>query len=128
MEFSPIKITLKKVHQNDVNFFRIEITSNKTRPNNVYFLPFKVTSQKFLEITWKFLDIFFRPIDVISTSNRRPFEVLCPLGTQIFIVPPVVVRLELFISQRPKNLVKPTLKSSEKVTLNQPVACGTGQT
>ena len=88
----------------------------------------KLRLKKFLEMTWKFVDIFFRPIDVISTSNRRQFDVLCLLGTQLFIVPPVVVRLEVFQSQRPKNHIKPTLKSSEKVTLNQPAARGTGQT
>ena len=109
VEFSPIKITVKKVHRNDVDFLHIEITSNKTRPNNVYFSPFKVTSKNFLEMTWKFVDIFFWPIEVISTSNWRRFDVLCPLGTQLFIVPPVEVTLELFQSQRPK---KPTLKST----------------
>ena len=68
----------------------------------------------------------FRIADVISTSNRRRFKVLCPLGTELFIVAPVVIRFELFESQRPENPVKTALKTSEKVTVNQPLTHDTG--
>ena len=60
---------------------------------------------------------YFRRIDVILTSIRRQFDVFCPLGTQLFIVPPAVIKLELFESKRPKV----PLKISEKVTINQSV-------
>ena len=65
---------------------------------------------------------YFRRIDVILTSIRRQFDVFCPLGTQLFIVPPAVIKLELFESKRPKV----PLKISEKVTINQPVTHSAG--
>ena len=71
---------------------------------------------------------FFRRIDIISTSNQRRFNVLRPLWTLLFIIPPVVIRFELFESRRPRNPIKLALQSSEKVTLNQLVTRGIGQT
>ena len=64
----------------------------------------------------------------MSTSNRCQFDVFCPLINQLFMFPPVGIRLQLFESQRRKNLVELALKSSENVTVNQPVIHGTGQT
>ena len=41
-----------------------------------------------------------------------------------FIFPPIVTRLQLLESERPENLIKFALKSSQKVTTNQPVTRG----
>lgn len=70
----------------------------------------------------------FRSLDVISTSSRRSFDMLRMLGTQLFMVPPVVIRLELFESQRSEKPVKPASKCSEKVTIDQPITHDTGRT
>ena len=125
VEISPIKITLKEAHRNDIDSSTIEITLYKSRRNDVEFWPIKIMSKKFVKSTWKFFHIFFCFVYVISTSNRRRFNVLCSLGTELVIVTTVVIRLELFESQRCENPVKTALKSSEKVTINQPVTRGT---
>lgn len=67
-DFSPIKITLKKVHWNNVDFSLIDIALNKVRWNDMDFS------------TWKRREnssIFsFGCIYVISASNRRWFGLL----------------------------------------------------
>ena len=65
-------------------------------------------------------------MEITLASNQRQFYMLYSLGTQIFIVPPVAIRLVLFESQRPENRVKPALKSSKKLSINEPLTCGTG--
>ena len=97
---------------------RVETTSN--------FGPSKLYRKSSSNRRGNFSIFSFRFVDVISTSNQRRFKVLCPLGTELFIVYLVVIRLELFESQRPENPVKTALESSEKVTVNQPVTRGTG--
>ena len=126
--FSPAKITLKKVHRNDVKFLPIKTMSNKARPDNLGFSSFRSTLKKFVETTWILVDIFFWRINIILTLNQRRFNVLCPLLTLLFIIPPVVIRFELFESRRPKDPLKLALKISEKVTLNELMTRGTGQT
>ena len=70
----------------------------------------------------------FRSNNVISTSNRRRFDVLGPLRTELFIVTPVVIRFMLFESKKPQNPVKSTLKSSERLSITESVTRGSGQT
>ena len=41
----------------------------------------EITSKKYMEMTWKFVKIWSSTYrDVICTSNRRRFDVECPLG------------------------------------------------
>ena len=107
------KIALKKIRHNDVHILFIEITSKYARRNDVKFSPFKITPKITpLSKQRKSSSIFFfQCIDVISTANRRQFDVLCPLGTQLLLVPEVTISLQMFESQRAKNPVKPALKS-----------------
>ena len=78
--FLTSEITPKKVCGNDVDFLTIENASKKVRGNNVYFSTSEITSKKYVEMTWRFAEIWLRRIDVISTLNRRGFDVVCPLG------------------------------------------------
>ena len=75
VNFLCIEITLKKVYQKSVDFPHIEITSNKVHWNDLDFLPIKITSKKYVEMTWKFVDVFFltyhRNIDIKSNIIRR---------------------------------------------------------
>ena len=102
LDFSTIENTLKKVRQNNVDFSTSEITSKKLRGNDVDFSISKITSKKYVEMTWKFVQICSltnrRNIDVESISVRRgvpvgntfqcfmalplwnPFLRLCDLG------------------------------------------------
>ena len=95
------------VHQNYVR--HIETRSN-----------FRLTKLHKNSSVWKF------NVEITLASNQRQFYMLYSLGTQIFIVPPVAIRLVLFESQRPENRVKPALKSSKKLSINEPLTCGTG--
>ena len=67
MDFSTIEITSKKVHGNDVDFSISEITS-----------------KKYLEMTWKFVEIwsstYRHNIHVESTWNRRGV----PVGKAVY--------------------------------------------
>ena len=86
-----------KIRGSNMDFSTIEMTSTKVRGNNVDFLISEITSKKYVEITWVFRPSKLhrkrtrkwrgnssksglRRIDVISTSNQRGFDVLCPLG------------------------------------------------
>ena len=85
LDFSSIEIGLKKVRRNDVNSSLIEITSKKVRGNDVHFSLIEIASKKicqndvdfssieirskmYVEMTWKFINIFFsayrRNIDI----------------------------------------------------------------
>ena len=98
VDFFPIKITLKKIHRNNVDFSLIDIMSNKVRRNGVDFLPIKITSkrqgffayqnyiEKIRRNDVKIRRYFFRRIDVISTLNRRWFNVLQPLGKWVYFL------------------------------------------
>ena len=93
LDFSTIKITSKKVSRNTadistreitskkasgniVNFLTNEITPKKVHGNNADFSNIEITSKKYVEMT-KF---GLHRIDIISTLNRQPFDVECPLG------------------------------------------------
>ena len=97
MDFLTIEITQKKVRGNNADFSTIEITLKKVRGNNVHFWPSKLHRKKYVETTrifwsaklhqksmlkWRGNSSKFgvRCIDVISTSNRRWFNMKCPLG------------------------------------------------
>ena len=97
VDFSTIEITSKKVRGNDVDFSTIEITSKKVRGNDVDFSTSEITSKKYVGTTWNFRPaklhrkstwkrrgnsskFGLRRIDITSTSNRRRFDVACPLG------------------------------------------------
>ena len=80
----------KKVLRYNVELTPVDITSIKARQNDVEFCLSKS--------------------DRKSSLERR----VVSFGTQLVIVFPVIIRLELFESQRDQNLVKPTLKSSKK--------------
>ena len=125
MELLPIKIASKRVHRNGINFLSIEITSNKAHRNDVEFSHIEITSSS--KRCGNSSIFSFRRFNVILTSNQHRFDVLCPLRALQFIAPPVVIRLKLFQLQRLKNPVKPSLKSFERTTINQPLTCSTGQ-
>ena len=92
VEFSTIEITLKKVRKNNADFSTIEVTSKKVRGNNVEFSTIEITSKKvrgndadfsiseikskrYVEMTWKFIEIWSSMyrcnIHVKSMSIRR---------------------------------------------------------
>ena len=83
VDILPSQITTKKVRGNDVNFPTIEITSKIVRGNDVNFLISDITSKKYVEMTWKFVEIwssaYQRNIHLESTSIRRGVPVgMCP--------------------------------------------------
>ena len=91
-KFSPVKITLKKVHQNDFHFSPIEITSNKARQRDAEFCLSKQNRKNLSKRLGNLLIFSFQWIDAISTTNRLQFNVLFLLVTQLFIVLPVVIK------------------------------------
>ena len=58
----------EKVRGNDVNFPTIEITSKIVRGNDVDFLISNITSKKYVEMTWKFVEIW-------SSSTQYPLGI-----------------------------------------------------
>ena len=87
MYISTIETTSKRVRGNNVDFLTIEITSKKLRGNSVDFSTSKITSKKYVEMTWKFVEIwsstYRRNIHVESTSIRRGVPVGKELGVQL---------------------------------------------
>ena len=55
--FSTSEITPKKVRGNDVDFSTIEITSKNTWERRGFF-DHEITSKKYVEMTWKFVEIW----------------------------------------------------------------------
>ena len=81
MDISTKEITSKKIRVNDVDFSTIEITSKEVRGNDEDFSISEITSKKYVEKTWKFVEIWslmYRRN--IHTSNRHRFDVVCALG------------------------------------------------
>ena len=80
VDFSTSEITRKKVRGNNMNFLISKITSRKVRGNEVNFSINEITLKKYLEMTWKFVEIwsstYRRNIGIESTWIRR----VCPLG------------------------------------------------
>ena len=74
VDFSTSEITSKKVRGNNVDFSISEITSKKVRGNDVNFSISEITSKKYVEMTWRFVEIcsstYRRNIDVESTWIR----------------------------------------------------------
>ena len=79
VDFSIIKVTSKKLSENNVDFWTIQITPKKVRGNDVYFLIREITSKKYVEMTWKFVEIwsstYWCNIHVESTSIWRSVSV-----------------------------------------------------
>ena len=82
MDISTKKITLntlKNVNGNNVDISAIEITPKKVRENDVDFRISKITLKKYVEMTRKFVEIYYlrnwRNIDVESTSIWRGVSV-----------------------------------------------------
>ena len=92
LDFLAIEITSKKVRGNNVHFSTSEITpkknkwkqhgfstreitSKKVRGNEVHFSISEITSKKYVEMTWKLVEIwsstYRRNIDVEATWIRR---------------------------------------------------------
>ena len=69
VDYLTIEITSKKVRGNNHGFLTIEITSKKMRGNNADYSTSEITSKKYVEMTWKFVEI--------------RFNVECPLGSQL---------------------------------------------
>ena len=67
VDFSTIEITLKKVRGNNMEFLTSKIASKKVRGNDVDFSISQITSKKYVEMTWKPVEIWPSSIDVIST-------------------------------------------------------------
>ena len=84
--FRPAKLHRKKLRGNHVDFSTNEITSKKVSGNHVNFSTSKITSRKYAEMTWKFVEIWSSTYDVISTANRRGFDVVCPLGGKYGVI------------------------------------------
>ena len=68
VDFSTSEITSKKVHGNHVNFSTSKITSKKVHGNHVDFSTIEITSKKYVEMTWKFAEIW-------SSTYRRNMRV-----------------------------------------------------
>ena len=47
------------------------------------FFSSKLHQRKYVKMTWKFIDIFIQSIGLISTSNRRLFDVVYPLRSHL---------------------------------------------
>ena len=58
VDFLTIEIISKGVRGNNVDFSTIKIISKKVRGNNVEFSTIEVTSKKYMEMTWKFVEIW----------------------------------------------------------------------
>ena len=58
VDFPTIEITSKKVRANNVDFSTIEIRSKKVRGNKVDFLISEITPKKYVEMTWKLVEIW----------------------------------------------------------------------
>ena len=75
VDFSTIEITSKKVRGNNMDFSTIKITFKKVRRNKVEFTISEITSKRYVEMTWKFVDIwsstYRRNIHVESTLISR---------------------------------------------------------
>ena len=80
VDFSTIEITSKKVCGNHVNFSTRKITSKKVRGNHVDFSTSETTSKSTRKWRGNLSKFGLRRIDIISTSNPRRFDVVCPLG------------------------------------------------
>ena len=74
MDILTSKITVRKVRGNNVDFSTIKITPKKVRENDVDFWTIEITLKKYVEMTWKFVEIwsakYRRNIHVESTSIR----------------------------------------------------------
>ena len=68
VDFSTIEITSKKVRGNHVDFSTSEITSKKVCGNHVDFSTIEITSKRYVEMTWKFVEIW-------SSTYRRNIHV-----------------------------------------------------
>ena len=100
VDHSTSVITSTKVRGNNEDFSTIEIMSKKYVKITWIFQPAKLHQKKYVETTWIFrpsklrrksawkrrgnsAKFGLRRIDVISTSNRRRFDVVCPLGVRL---------------------------------------------
>ena len=68
VDFSTSEVTSKRVRGNHADFSTIEIKSKKVRGNHVDFSTIEITSKKYVEMTWKFVEIW-------SSTYRRWVEV-----------------------------------------------------
>ena len=75
VDISTREITPKKVRGNNVDFWTIKITPKTVHGNNVNFWTIEITSKKYVEMTWKFIEIwsstYQRNICVAMMSIRR---------------------------------------------------------
>ena len=96
VDFSIREIISRKIPGKNVNFSNMEIKLKKVRGKNVDISTSEITSKKYVEArrifwpaklrrkgTWKWRGnsskFGLQCIDGISTSNRRQFDVVCPL-------------------------------------------------
>ena len=79
VDFSTREITRKKVRGNNMDVSTINITLKKVRGSDVDFSISEITSKKYVEMTWKFVEIwlltFELNIHVELTSIRRGVSV-----------------------------------------------------
>ena len=75
VDFSTIEITSKKVHGNKVDFSTSKIMPKKVRGNDVDILISEITLKKYVEMMWKFVEMwsstYRRKMHVELTSIRR---------------------------------------------------------
>ena len=94
VDFLTMEITSEKVCGNDMDFLTSEITLKKVLGNDVGFLIQEVTSKKYVEMTWKFVQVWssmYRDdIDVewtwiepgVPVKFTHPFSFIWPLFSQ----------------------------------------------
>ena len=75
VDFSNREITSRKVRGNDVDFSTIEVTLKKVWGNTIDFSISEITSKKYVQMTWKFVEIwsltYRHNVDVESASIPR---------------------------------------------------------
>ena len=92
VDFWTSEITAIKARGNNVDFSTIEITSKRVGGNNVDFSTIEITSKKYVQMTRKFVEIWSSMYQINITSNRRGFDVVCPLGQPI-----ISTRVDLYM-------------------------------
>ena len=80
-DFSSFEIRSKKIHRNDANILLIKITPHKVRQNDVYLLLIEIILNKVRQNGVEIHQFFLFDLStLVSTLNRRRFDVVCLLG------------------------------------------------
>ena len=89
----------KKVHRNNVDLSLIKITSSKYVETTSLFHPSKLHQKSTSKSCWKLSIFSLQRTDIISPSNRRRFNVVCPLGLYLpFLILLIFVITVFFVT------------------------------